>query len=160
MTPEQMEFVGDSKLFLLGGDGLWMLDVKSDQMVLIKSGLTDFEQMVELTSSEDNLFFTRVAYPGRWQQLQLWESDGTADGTAMDGGGGEDNDYTAVSQMVVFPKNTAGPQTMMVNVPVGRDDKLELDETFTISLSSPMHGAIEVAGYEAVVGRGRAITRE
>ena len=54
----------------------------------------------------------------------------TSDGTATT----LDNDYTAVSmQLVTFPAGSTMAQT--VNVPVINDNKVELDETFTVTIS-------------------------
>ncbi|RIK82793.1 MAG: hypothetical protein DCC68_05345 [Planctomycetota bacterium] len=48
-----------------------------------------------------------------------------------------DNDYSLVNQTVTIP---AGQTTATVSSTVGRDNKVELDEMFTVTLSNPLLG--------------------
>jgi hypothetical protein len=48
-----------------------------------------------------------------------------------------DNDYTIISETVTIP---AGQTTATATSTIGRDDKVESDETFTVTLSNPLLG--------------------
>src|SRR5213075_1808468 len=59
----------------------------------------------------------------------------TADGTAT-----APPDYVAKSGTVTFPANSTTPQT--ITIVVNGDNIDEIDETFTVNLSNPVHATI------------------
>src|SRR5213076_3492794 len=59
----------------------------------------------------------------------------TADGTAS-----APADYVAKSGTVTFPANSTTPQT--ISIVVNGDNTDEIDESFTVNLSNPLHATI------------------
>src|SRR5438094_1519837 len=64
----------------------------------------------------------------------------TVDYSTADGAATAPADYVAKSGTVTFPANSTTPQT--ITIVVNGDNSDEIDETFTVNLSNPVHATI------------------
>ena len=91
--------------------------------------------ITEGNSGSTNAMFTVTLTPVSGQPVTV--SYATANGTATAG-----SDYTAVSGTLTF---AAGVTTQTISVPVSGDTLPEANETFTVTLSTPVNATIQVA---------------
>lgn len=109
------------------------------QVQVTPSVVVNDAKVAEPTSGSTNMVFT-VALSAPAGASGASVNFQTSDGTAKDGVGEANQDYTSTSGMVSF---TAGQQVKTINVPVLSDaDNAEVDETFTVTLSTPVNVTI------------------
>lgn len=112
-------------------------DIMDDDSAVVNIGDV---AMVEGTQDEDFTEFHFEVTLSAVVDVQVDINYETADGTALV----SDNDYVPRVGVLDFAGNSNGPQTLTVVVQVTADEKVELDEDFTLNLVNVLSGGRDV----------------